>query len=275
MPDLASAGLSALAISALVLAVVKGQEWGWEGQRTVASFAAAAALAAIFVWRCTWHRSPVLDLSLLRVRTFSVANGMTIIAAAGFYGYTLTNVLFLTGVWHYSVLKAGLALTPGPFVAAAVAGPTSKLVQRFGHRPVLVAGAFIWGGAVLWFVARVGAKPAFVRDWLPGIVMLGVGAGTLFPNLSGAAVASAPGESFATATGLNSVSRQVGAALGVAVVVAIIGTATPAGAYTAFQHAWVFGAACLFAAGLGCLLVGRVEVGQAPSLGDAARAVLA
>ena len=74
--------------------------------------------------------------------------------------------------------------------------------------------------------------------------MLGVGAGTLFPNLSGAAVASAPGESFATATGLNSVSRQVGAALGVALVVAIIGTPTPLGAVSAFDHAWTFGAAC-------------------------------
>jgi NTE family protein len=107
------------------------------------------------------------------------------------------------------------------------------------------------------------------------MVLLGIGAGTLFPNLSGTAVASAPGESFATATGMNSVARQVGAALGVAVVAAIIETATPATAYAAFQHAWTFGAACLFAAGLGCLLVGRVEAGQVPSLGDAARAVLA
>src|SRR5205085_8910383 len=127
-------------------------------------------LGAAFVRRCSRHRTPLIDLSFLRDRTFASANGMTIVAAAGFYGYTLANVLFLTGVWRYSVLQAGLALTPGPFVAAAVAGPTSRLVQRFGHRPVLVAGAFIWGGAVLWFVARVGAKPDFVRDWLPGIV---------------------------------------------------------------------------------------------------------
>ena len=140
-----------------------------------------------------WHRSPIIDLSLLRIRTFSAANGMTIVAAAGFYGYTLTNVLFLTGVWRYCVLQAGLALTPGPFVAAAVAGPTSRLAQRIGHRPVLVAGGLIWGGAVMWLVERVGVQPDFLGEWLPGIVLLGIGAGTLFPNLSGAAVASAPG----------------------------------------------------------------------------------
>ena len=83
-------------------------------------------------------------------------------------------------------------------------------------------------GAVLWFAGRVGMTPDFAGQWLPGMVLLGIGAGTLFPNLSGAAVASAPGENFATATGMNSVARQVGAVLGVAVVVAIIGTPTPA-----------------------------------------------
>src|SRR5207248_712890 len=92
-----------------------------------------------------------------------------------------------------SVLQAGLALTPGPFVAAAVAGPTSRLVQRLGPRPVLVAGGLIWGAAVLWLVERVGTTPAFLSQWLPGIVLLGIGAGTLFPNLSWAAVAAAPG----------------------------------------------------------------------------------
>jgi NTE family protein len=263
MPDLLGAVVFALSVSAAVLAVVKGGEWGWTSAGVIGSFVAALALGGLFAWRCSWHRAPLVELSLLRFRTFTVANAMTIVAAAGFYGYTLANVLFLTGVWHYTVLKAGLAMTPGPFVAAAVARPTSAVAQRAGHRPVLVAGGLIWGAAVLWFVARVGARPEFLSEWLPGMALLGVGAGTLFPNLSGAAVASVPGNSFATATGLNSVARQVGAAMGVALVVAIIGTPSPAGALSAFDDAWRFGAACLFAAGLGCLAIGRLRV-QAP-----------
>ncbi len=270
MPDLLGALVFAFAIAALVLGVVKGQEWGWASPRIVGSFAAAVALGAVFMSRCRTHRSPVVDLALLRIRTFSAANAMTLVGAAGFYGYTLTNVLFLTGVWRYSVLQAGLALTPGPFVAVAVAGPTSRVVQRIGHRPVLVAGGLFWGGAVMWFVERVGAAPAFLSEWLPGMVLLGIGAGTLFPNLSGAAVASAPGESFATATGMNSVARQVGAALGVALVVAILGTPSPSQVMDAFDDAWTFGAVCLFAAGLGCLLVGRVQ-SEVPGLPEAAR----
>ena len=267
IPDLPGTLLFAIAIGALVLGVVKGQGWGWGSARTIGCLAAAIAFGAVVVWRCRRHRSPVLDLSLLKIRTFGAANAMTVIGAAGFYGYTLSNVLFLTGVWRYSVLQAGLALTVGPVVAVAVAGPTSRLAQRIGPRPVLVAGGLLWGGAVLWFVERVGTTPDFAGQWLPGMVLLGIGAGTLFPNLTGTAVASAPGGSFATATGMNSVARQVGAALGVAVVVAIIGTPTPATAYALFHDAWTFGAMCLFAAGLGCLLVGHVKAAQAPASG--------
>ena len=88
---------------------------------------------------------------------------MTVIGAAGFYGYTLTNVLFLTGVWRYSVLQAGLALTPRPGSSpVAVAGPTSRLAQRIGPRPVLVAGGpgVGRGGAV---VRRAGRGHARLR----------------------------------------------------------------------------------------------------------------
>ena len=271
IPDLPGTLLFAIAIGTLVLGVVKGQDWGWGSARVIGCLAMALAFGAVVVRRCGRHRSPVLDLSLLRIRTVSAANAMTVTGAAGFYAYTLANVLFLTSVWRYSVLQAGLALTIGPLVAVVVAGPASRLAQRIGPRPVLVAGGLFWGGAVMWFVGRVGTRPDFAGQWLPGMVLLGIGAGVLFPNLSGTAVASAPGESFAMATGMNSVARQVGAALGVAVAVAIIGTPAPATAVAVFHHAWTFGAICLFVAGLGCLLVGHVKADEAPASGDGAR----
>jgi EmrB/QacA subfamily drug resistance transporter len=258
LPDLFGALLFALAISALLLAIVKGQAWGWASPRTFGSFGAAAVLLSVFGWRCGRHRAPVIDPGLLRIPNFGVTNALTVITAAGFFGYTLANVLFLTGVWHYSELQAGLALTPGPLVTAVVAGPASRLVLRVGYRPVLVTGGLAWGAAVLWFVLRVGTSPAFVTQWLPGTALLGIGSGMLFPNLTSAAVASVPGGAFATATGINSVARQVGAALGVAVSVAIIGKPTALlAAARAFHEAWTFGSACLFAAGLGCLLIVR------------------
>ncbi len=268
IPDLPGTLLFAIAIGVLVLGVVKGQDWGWGSAPTLGCLAIALATGGVVVWRCTWHRSPVIDLSLLRIRTFSIGNAMMILGAAGFFGYTLANVLFLTGVWRYSILQAGLALTIGPLVAVLVAGPTSRLALRIGPRPILVAGGLLWGGAVMWLVERVGSVPDFTGQWLPGMVLLGIGAGTLFPNLSGTAVASAPGGRFATATGMNTVARQFGAALGVAVVVAIIGTPSPASAHSLFHAAWTFGAISLLAAGLGGLLVGRGRAASTPAAAD-------
>jgi NTE family protein len=272
LPDLPGTLLFAAAIGALVLGVVKGQEWGWSGPRTVGCLAAASGCVTAVIWRSRRHRSPVLDLSLLRIRTVSVANAMMVIGAAGFYGYTLANVLFLTGVWRYPVLEAGLALSIGPFVAVLVAGPASRLAQRTGPRPVLVAGGLLWGGAVLWFVERVGTTPDFAGQWLPGMVLLGIGAGLTFPNLTSAAVSSAPDSGFATATGMNSVARQAGAALGIAVAAAIVGRPAPAIATAVFHHAWTFGAACLSVAGLGCLFIGPVQAREAGEAREVATA---
>jgi EmrB/QacA subfamily drug resistance transporter len=274
MPDLVASLLFAIAVAALVLGVVKGQEWGWSSPRIIASFAVAVVLVGLVVWRCTWHRAPMIDLPLLRNRTFSVANTATIVTGAGLYGYSLANVLFLTGVWHYSVLKAGLALTPGPFAAAAAAELSSAVVQRIGHRAVLIVGGLIWGGGLVWLIERATVTPQYVSVFLPGVLLLGVGTGMFFPNLTGAAVASAPGESYGGATGLNSVGRQVGGALGVALVVAIIGTPSPLQALRAFQDAWTFGAVCLFAAAIGSLLIGPVIADKAPSLSEATRYIL-
>ena len=121
----------------------------------------------MFVWRCTWHRSPLIDLSLLKIRTFSAANSMTLVGAAGFYGYTLTNVLFLTGVWRYSVLQAGLALThrarssPSP-------SPGRRAVSRSasGIGPCSSPVVMIWSGAA--DVVRRAGRPDARTSWPNG-----------------------------------------------------------------------------------------------------------
>jgi NTE family protein len=278
MPDLLGGAVLAVAIAALVLAVVKGQEWGWGNGRIVGSFASAILLGSYFVLRTSRHRAPMIDLSLLRIRSFALSNAVTVVMAGGFFAYTLCNVLFLTSVWHYSILKAGFALMPGPFVAMAVAGPASRAVGRFGHRLVVVPGALVWAGGMAYFATTLGAHPDFLGHWLPGMVILGVGAGLSFPTLSGAAVGSVPGPRFAVATSLNSVARQLGAALGVAVLTAILGNPSPLQALHAFQHGWLFAGGCFLAGSLACLglVVARPEdaalPGAPPSPGDTAPA---
>ncbi|HEX3909765.1 MAG TPA: MFS transporter [Solirubrobacteraceae bacterium] len=249
IPDLLGALVLALAIAALVLAVVKGSEWGWANARVVGSLAASLLLGGYFVLRSTRERVPVIDPLLLRIPDFVLSNASTTLMATGFFAYTLGNVLFLTSVWHYSILHAGLALTPEPIVAMAVAKPTIRLVGVVAHRVVLVAGAIVWAGGMAYFAIRLGASPDFLGGWLPGMAILGVGGGLVLPTLSGVAVDSVPGPRFAVAASLNSVATQVGAALGVAVLIAVAGEETLSG----LRNGWLFAGACILAGVLPCL----------------------
>jgi len=253
MPDLLGGAVLALAIASLVLGIVKGEEWGWTSAEVLACFAAALVLGAYFVYRAGRHRAPAIDLTLLRIRAFALSNGVTVVMAGGFYGYTLCNVLFLTGVWRYSILQAGLAMVPGPVTAMAIAPSASRFVARTSHRAVVVPGALVWAAGMVFLATRAGTRPDFLGVWLPGLVILGLGAGLSFPTLSGAAVGSVPGSRFALATALNSVARQVGAALGVAIVIAVLGTPSALDPLPPFHHAWLFAGCCFAFGGLVCL----------------------
>ena len=83
-----------------------------------------------------------------------MANGATLVMAGGFFAYTLGNVLFLTNVWHYSILRAGLALTPEPIVALLLAEPTIRLLRRLTQRLVLILGALVWAGGMAYLALR-------------------------------------------------------------------------------------------------------------------------
>ena len=258
VPDLVGASQLAVATTLFTLGVVEGDTWGWDSPATWLCILAGLALGAVFVARCRWHPAPMIDLALMRTRSVSVANLLTLVGAAGFYSYVLCNVLFLTAVWGYSVLEAGLAITPGPFIAAAVARPAAALASRIGARWVIALGALIWAGGVFWLIHRVGLQPDYVGEWLPAMGLLGVGAGICFPVVGGAAVAEIPGGRFATGTGINSVARQLGAVLGIALLVAIVGQPAPAEIADAFDRGWTFALCCFVLVALVAPFTGRI-----------------
>ena len=130
VPDLVGVALLSAAVAALALAITQGGDWGWSSARVVGSFAAAAVLAPIAIRRSTRHVAPAIDLDVFRSRTVVLANAATFLYSVGFFGMLLANVLFLTSVWDYSTLEAGLAITPGPLLVAALSGPSGRLAAR-------------------------------------------------------------------------------------------------------------------------------------------------
>ena len=251
MPDLLGSALLALGLGGVTTALVQGEHWGWTSLRVLGFAVAALVLLTGFAWRSAGHRSPVLDPALLRLRGFTPAIGLTVIAGMGFYAYLLTHILWLTYIWGYDITRAGLAVMPGALVAAVVAGTLGKVADAKGARLLVVPGAALWAGSFVWYLTVVGSRPDFLGSWLPGQILSGIGVGLTLPTLGSAAVAAVPGGRYATASAVSSSARQLGAVLGISVLVIIIGQPSPAQARAAFQHGWVFSAICFAVVAIG------------------------
>jgi EmrB/QacA subfamily drug resistance transporter len=253
LPDLVGIGLAIAGMGLLALGLVQAREWGWSDPRIVGSLAAAFVLIPAFLLRSHRHRAPVVELQLFQVRSFAVANlGMFILAVA-FYGLLLGNVLFLTTVWHDSILKAALTLTATSLAAVPSTVVASRLADRHGPRVLVVPAALLYAAGAGWYALRVGTTPAFAREWLPGAMLTGIGIGAAFPTLAGVSAASLTPSRFAVGSAVNTMARQTGAVLGVALVVTILGPTRQSGTYAAFQLAWVFGASMAMASAIVCM----------------------
>jgi MFS family permease len=244
------------ALALLVLAISEGPTWGWSSAGIITGFVVAIALLATFLYRSARHAEPVLDLTLFRARSFSVANTAAFLYAMGFFAMLLGNILFLTSVWHYTILRAGLAVTPGPLVVAAVSGPAGRVAARVGFRRVLLVGATCFAGGLVWYATRIGLHPSYLARWLPATLITGLGIGLTFPVLSAAAVSSLHPERFAVGSAVNQTARQVGGAFGVALLVVILGTPhTAVAALDNFRHLWWYAASMAVLSGLACSLL--------------------
>jgi EmrB/QacA subfamily drug resistance transporter len=265
-PDAVGALLLTLGVGALALGIVQGPSWGWSSGRIIGVLVLSALLLVLFVLRSTRHAAPVIELSLFRVRSFAVANAGGFVFALGFYALLLCNVLFLTSVWGYSIVKAGVALTPGPLMAAISAPIGGRLSDRFGQRVVAVPGGLLFAVGCLLFATRMHATSSYADDFLPATILTGIGVGLSFASFGSAAVAELPPLRFATGGAISNTFRQIGAALGVSTLIAILGT-TVGGDLHVFHRAWGLMALTGALSGLIGLLLGRV---RARNVGDAA-----
>jgi NTE family protein len=254
--------LISMALAGLVLAISEGPDWGWADRRVSAAMAVAVVAGGAFIRRCARHPEPVVDLRLFQSRSFAVANVATVTYGIGFFAMILGSILFLTEIWHYSPLRAGMAITPAPIVVALLAAPAGRLATRIGSRPVIAAGSVVFALGMCWYAMASGTRASYVTIWLPGLLLVGIGIGLAFPVLGATAVSGLPVERFAVGSAINQTCRQIGGALGVAVLVALLGKpTTPSGGLAAFDHLWIFSASmATLTAGIS-LLLRRAPIG--------------
>ena len=272
LPDALGAVLLTAAVGLISLGIVKGPDWDWDG-RVIASLAAGTLVLAAFLARSRRHPAPVIELSLFRVRSFAVASTALFVFSLAFYAMLLANVLFLTQVWDYSVLKAGFAVTAGPLTAAVTALAGGRLSDSYGQRVVAVPGGLIFAAGAVLLGVLPGAEAHYWSHIFPAMIVTGTGVGLTFASLSSAAVAELPPHRFSTGSAVSTAFRQLGAVLGISVLVAVLGTPAPEDAVATFHHAYALMAIAGAASGLMAIALGRVRAtGTEPAPGGAVAA---
>ncbi|MFC4604004.1 DHA2 family efflux MFS transporter permease subunit [Rhodococcus kronopolitis] len=252
--DLLGAGLLTAGIGALSLGLVQGPEWGWTDPSILASFAVALAAVAGFWLRNTRHRAPLIEPTLLRVRTFAWSNATALAFTAAFAAGLLANILWLQEVWGYSALRTGLAIAPGPLLVPLFAVVGQVLARRLAPGTIAAVGCALWATGTALILVSAGPEPHYAAQVLPGWLIAGVGVGLALPTILSAATATLPPDRSATGSAVVTMSRQIGSVLGVSLVVAVLAHARPAGydaTHAAFQTVWwLIVAVAVAAAGL-------------------------
>ncbi|MGN2242620.1 DHA2 family efflux MFS transporter permease subunit [Frateuria sp. GZRR33] len=228
----------ALAVtSALILAVyaiVDGNQAGWLSARTLGMLAVAVALFVLFLVIETRVRAPLVPLKLFRLRNLAIANVVGVLWAGAMFAWFFLSALYLQLVLGYGPMEVGLAFLPGNLVMAACSlGLSARIVMRFGIRRPLAGGLLVAAVGLALF-ARAPADGHFLVDVLPGMVLLGLGAGIAFNPVLLAAMNDVEPRDSGLASGIVNTAFMMGGALGLAVLASLAaartGTALEAGA---------------------------------------------
>jgi EmrB/QacA subfamily drug resistance transporter len=256
--DYFGAVLAVFGVGLLTLMIVQSDEWGWVTQRALFVLVLALAFLIAFVMRCRVAAHPVLDLKLLKLPFVSAAAISGFGFTMGFFSLIFVNTQWLQTVWNYSPSRSGLAGIPGPVMAAIVAAPAGRLAQRIGHGKVVATGAVILCSGNLFLSYWITETPNYLTHYLPVMVYTGIGVGLCISTISSSATAFLPQPKFAMGSALNNTARQIGAALGVALVSSILVSALAQNDYLGgFHTAWRLTSFVILLSGTAMLLLFR------------------
>jgi EmrB/QacA subfamily drug resistance transporter len=224
--DAVGAFLVTAALMLGVYTIVETSTYGWTSIHTIGLGALSILLLIGFVVRQATAKNPLLPLNMLRPRNVWGANLVQLLLVAGMLGFFFMSSLYLQRVLGLNPLQIGIAFMP---VALAIGllslGVSARVTTRFGARRVLLP-ALVLVAAGLALYIRVPVHSTYVIDLLPGMLMLGVGAGLVFPALASLAMSSATESDSGLASGLLNTTAQVGGALGLAVLATVAASQT-------------------------------------------------
>jgi EmrB/QacA subfamily drug resistance transporter len=218
--DLPGLVVSGVALFALVFALIEANSYGWTSPTILSLFAVSAVGLVAFVLLELRQRAPMLDLSLFRNGTFAGANIVAMLVFLAMFGVFFFVSIYMQNVLGYSAVQAGAVFLPMTLLIMFLGPITGKLSDRVGSRWLVTAGMTLVGISLLVF-SGLDADSGF-WDLFPGLILGGAGMATVMPPATAAAIGSVPVAKAGIGSGVLNTFRQVGGALGIAVMGAIV-----------------------------------------------------
>ncbi|HET6953332.1 MAG TPA: MFS transporter [Acidimicrobiales bacterium] len=213
--DVPGAGLSIAGLVALVWAIIEGPS-GWTDPLVLGAFALAAILLGAFV---AWERhtaTPMLDINFFRDARFSAASGALMLTFFAMFGSLFLLTQFLQSVLGYTALQTGVRLLPMAAVQIVVAPLSARIVERVGSKVVVATGLSV-AAAGLLMASRLTAGATYAQV-VVALMVLGAGLALVMPPATESIMGSLPPAKAGVGSAVNDTTRQVGGALGVAVL---------------------------------------------------------
>jgi MFS family permease len=216
--------LGIVSLVALVWPIVEGNDWGWASPRTVVSFAIAVGGISILVARSHGSPSPAIPLDLFTKSTFSTALLISVTAGILFFAQWLALLLFLVEAWGYGLVASALLLTLMPGSMMFLSVPLGRVADIYGSRRVMVPGAALYtiSSGTFWLTADGDRSLPLL---IPVLVTAGIAMAALWPTLTSLGNIGVAQHRLATSSATIQTVQRVGASLGIALVVALVGSA--------------------------------------------------
>jgi EmrB/QacA subfamily drug resistance transporter len=223
--DVAGAVTVTAGLMLLVYGLTRAPRVGWGSLETISAFVGFAVLIAAALFIELRSGSPLIDLNIFRRRTLAGANGIGLLLGTILFGTFFLLSLYMQTVLGYSPLRTGVGYLAIALTVVVVAGVSQALVTRVGVRPVLTVGLLLLGGGLAYFT-QISPNGSYWSDLFPGFLLTGAGLGFSFVPISIAALSGVTGREAGLASGLINTSRQIGGALGLAILTTVSTTRT-------------------------------------------------
>ena len=215
-----------MAAGTLLYGLVESDNVGWVSVRTIAVLVVGVVLLAAFVAHQRHTDSPTLDPELFTLQNFRWGNLAMLSFNVSFTAMFFGLILFLVNVWDWSILKAGLAVAPGPALAAILAARFGKLAGQIGQRPLVIAGGIMAAASGIYRVLFLDENVNYLVDFAVPLALSAFAIGLVFPQVTSVALQAVPASRVGVGGATTQAVRQFGGSLGVALTITLLGAAT-------------------------------------------------